>query len=73
MYLLVILLPLLGSIIVGFSGRFLGRFGGAFVSTFMLFLTWLVALFIFFEVCWYKNVVSIKFYKWLLIDIYSII
>lgn len=72
MYLLIILLPLLSSLILSFSGRYLGREGGSFISVFLLVCSWLCALFIFVEVCFFKNVTSIKLYQWLLLDIYSV-
>lgn len=72
MYYLILILPLVGSIIVGLSGRWIGRTGSAFLSSFLLILTWCLALFIFVEVCRHANVVSIKLYTWLLIDVYQI-
>lgn len=72
MYILVILLPLLSSILIGLSGRWLGREGSAFISIFFICLTWILALFIFYEVCLYKQTTSIKLYQWFIIDIYNI-
>jgi NADH:ubiquinone oxidoreductase subunit 5 (subunit L)/multisubunit Na+/H+ antiporter MnhA subunit len=39
MYILILLLPLLGSIFAGLFGRFFGRDGSAFLSTLSLFLS----------------------------------
>lgn len=72
MYFLVILLPLLSSLIIGFGGFYIGRKNAAFFSVSLLFLAWVCALFIFWEVCIYQNIVSIKLYQWLLLDIYNI-
>ena len=68
MYILVIIIPLIGFIL---SGVF-GRYGSAFLSTFCLFIVWLLSLFILNEVCLCQSVVSIKLYNWILLDIYKI-
>jgi len=39
MYILIVLLPLIGSCVVGLGGRWIGRLGAAYLSTFILFLT----------------------------------
>jgi hypothetical protein len=39
MYILIIILPFLGFILSGLFGKFFGRLGSAFISTFNLFLT----------------------------------
>lgn len=72
MYLLILLLPLLSSVILSLSGRYIGREGAAFISVFLLICSWICALFIFIEVCLFRNITSIKIYQWLLLDIYSI-
>lgn len=72
MYILVIILPLLGFILSGVFGWFFGRYGSAFLSTFCLFLVWLLSLFIFYEICLSQSVVSLKLYNWILLDIYKI-
>jgi NADH:ubiquinone oxidoreductase subunit 5 (subunit L)/multisubunit Na+/H+ antiporter MnhA subunit len=50
MYILVVLLPLIGSILSGLCGRYFGREGSAFISTAVMIVTWLIGLFIFVEV-----------------------
>jgi len=72
MYILILFLPLLSSILSGFFGFYFSRQGSAFISTFCLILTWLLALFIFYEVCLCHSIVSIHIYNWILIQLYTI-
>lgn len=72
MYLLVIILPLLSSIVLGLWGRFIGRQGSSVLSVSLLIFTWVIALVIFWEVCLYQQITSLKLYSWLVLDIYSI-
>ena len=64
MYLLVIFFPLLGALITGVFGRFLGRFGSIIVTTSCLFLSFITALFIFYEVGLSNSICIIKLEKW---------
>jgi NADH:ubiquinone oxidoreductase subunit 5 (subunit L)/multisubunit Na+/H+ antiporter MnhA subunit len=50
MYFLEIFLPLFASFVVGFFGRFLGNRGVVIFNLFVIFLSFLISLFIFFEV-----------------------
>nr|YP_011003675.1 NADH dehydrogenase subunit 5 [Gracilaria eucheumatoides]WPS66077.1 NADH dehydrogenase subunit 5 [Gracilaria eucheumatoides] len=50
MYLLILWLPLLGSIFTGFLGRFLGHKGAGIISVICVFLSLLLSLLAFFEV-----------------------
>nr|UAT97977.1 NADH dehydrogenase subunit 5 [Ahnfeltia plicata] len=50
MYLLILALPLLGSLITGFGGRWLGRYGAAILSTTCVLLSTFLAILIFYEV-----------------------
>lgn len=72
MYILVLILPLLSSLLLSLGGRFIGREGSAVLSVCLLVCTWAVAIFIFFEVCLYQQITSIKLYSWLVLDIYSV-
>lgn len=65
MYLLIILLPLLGSISAGLFGRKLGPNGSAIISTVCLTLTFLCSLFAFYEVALLGCCVYIKFATWI--------
>tara|TARA_B110000046_G_scaffold123355_1_gene129874 strand:- start:786 stop:974 length:189 start_codon:yes stop_codon:yes gene_type:complete len=49
MYLLAIFIPLFGSLIAGFGGRYLGKYSG-YIATFCLFISCLLSYFIFYEV-----------------------
>lgn len=64
MYLLVIFFPLLGSLITGLFGRFLGRQGSIILTTGCLFLSFLTSLFIFYEVGLSNSICIIKLEKW---------
>jgi len=72
MYIFVIIFPLIGFILAGGFGKYFGRDGSAFLSTLGLFLTLLCSLGCFYEVVLHQNVVSIKLYTWVLLDIYQI-
>jgi len=64
MYLLVIFFPLLGSLITGLFGRFIGRTGSIILTTSCLFFSFLTALFIFYEVGLSNSICIIKLEKW---------
>lgn len=72
MYILILILPLLGSILAGLYGHFFGREGSAFLSTTSLFLSWLLGLFIFYEVGLCHSIVDVQLYQWFILDIYMI-
>lgn len=72
MYLLILIFPLLGSVLAGLIGRYFGRLGSAYLTTFGLLLTFVIGLFLFYEVCICKSVVSLKLFNWIILDIYSI-
>lgn len=50
MYLLIVLLPLIGSLMAGFLGRFLGRYGTSILTTVCVFLSFFLSSIAFFEV-----------------------
>lgn len=50
MYIALILFPLLGAFMSGFFGFFLGRFGSSIISTVLVFFSFLISCFIFYEV-----------------------
>ena len=50
MYLLLILLTIIGSCFAGLFGKHLGSKGSAFLTTFCLFLSFLLSIFLFYEV-----------------------
>ena len=64
MYLLLILLPLLGSVLAGLFGRFLGRRGSVLITVTFLLLTFLCSLVAFYEVALCGTVCSVKIADW---------
>ena len=50
MYLLILLLPLLGSLLTGFLGRFLGRYGSEVLSTLCVFISLVLSILAFYEI-----------------------
>ena len=65
MYLLIIILPLLGSISAGLFGRNLGAKGSSFLTTIVLMLTFFCSLFAFYEVALTGCCVYIKLVTWI--------
>lgn len=65
MYLLVLFFPLLGFLLVSLLGRFFSAKGSCFIAIFCLFLSFLSALFIFYEVCLCNSVCLIKIADWI--------
>lgn len=55
MYLLILTLPLLGSLITGFLGRYLGRYGAGIFSTTCVVGSMLLSFFAFYEVGFLKS------------------
>lgn len=72
MYLYILLLPLLNFLIISFLGNFIGRSGSCFISVFGLLMSFILSLFIFFEVSINQIPTTIKLYNWVCIDLYSI-
>nr|YP_009402820.1 NADH dehydrogenase subunit 5 [Compsopogon caeruleus]ARX96180.1 NADH dehydrogenase subunit 5 [Compsopogon caeruleus] len=68
MYLLIILLPLLNSIIVGFFGRYLGKEGSSYISCLILFLTSILAWVAFIEIGLYGSDCYIEITPWIVCD-----
>lgn len=60
MYLLLIFLPLIGSLCAGLFGRKLGPFGASFITVSCLLSAFFVALFVFYEVALLNCCVYIK-------------
>lgn len=65
MYLLVVFLSLIGSIIAGLFGRYIGFYGSAMLTTSCLFLSLLISLFIFYEVALVGCFVYLKLTTWI--------
>jgi NADH-ubiquinone oxidoreductase chain 5 len=65
MYLLVIFLSFIGSCLAGLFGRHLGSWGSVIITTGCLFLSFLVSLFVFFEVSFAGCFVYVKLVSWI--------
>lgn len=65
MYLLLVFLSIIGSCLAGLFGRHLGSSGSAFVTTSCLFLSFLISLFVFYEVALVGCCVYIKLTTWI--------
>lgn len=65
MYLLIVFLSLTGSCIAGLFGRHLGFYGSAMLTTSCLFVSFLISLFVFYEVALVGCFVYIKLTTWI--------
>lgn len=65
MYLVIIILPLLGSIVSGFFGRKVGVSGAQFITCFSVIVTTILAVIAFFEVGFNNIPVSIELFRWI--------
>jgi NADH-ubiquinone oxidoreductase chain 5 len=63
MYLLIIILPLLGSILSGFFGRKIGVSGSQIITTTLIVITTLLAIIAYIEVGLNNIPVSIKLFR----------
>lgn len=71
MYLLIILLPFLGSIFAGGFGRFLGFRGAALITTSCVFLSFLCSLLAFYEVALSASPVYILYADWFCSELFD--
>ena len=60
MYLLILILPLIGSIMIGLFGRFLGRYGASILSVLSVVMSFSFSLLAFYEVSFLKMVCYIN-------------
>lgn len=65
MYLVIILLPLLGSIISGFFGRKVGIKGGQLITSSFIIITTILAILAFFEVGYNNIPIEINLMRWI--------
>lgn len=68
MYLLLILIPFINFIIIGFFGRFLGKKGTIFLTLFLFFFSWILSFILFFEVCLAHSTCHFKLWEWIIIE-----
>jgi proton-translocating NADH-quinone oxidoreductase chain L len=64
MYLILIILPLLGSVFAGLFGRFVGRKGSVVITVTFLIMCFALSCFAFYEVALCGSVCSIKIMEW---------
>jgi len=64
MYLIIIFLPLLGSLITGFFGRLLGYYGASLLATFCVFLSMCFSYFAFYEIALLNTKIFINLNTW---------
>ena len=69
MYLLILWLPLVSAILAGGLGRMIGSKGVGITTVTSLVITWLMAIWIFYEVVYNKSVVYIQLWSWVLVDL----
>ena len=72
MYLLLIFLSIIGSCFAGFFGRYLGSHGSAIITTSCLFLSFLISLFVFYEVALIGCFVYIKLTIWVSSEVLNV-
>ena len=72
MYLLILTLPLLGSLLTGFLGRFLGRYGAGIFSTTCVLGSMLLSFSAFYEVGLLKTVCYITLCNWITSGIFQV-
>ena len=72
MYLFIVFLPLLSFVLVVFFGNLLGRKGSVFITTGLLFCSFLISLLIFNEVVLSHSIILIDLFKWIEINSLSI-
>jgi len=72
MYLLIIILPLLGTLSAGFFGSLIGPKGSSFLTTFCIFITFLLSCFSFYEVGLAGSPCYITLFSWIDIDLLNL-
>ena len=72
MYLNILFLPLISSITSGMFGRKIGPLGASIIPVICLGLTFLISLFIFYEVSLMKCVTYIKLTKWIDSEMFNV-
>jgi proton-translocating NADH-quinone oxidoreductase chain L len=71
MYLLIVLLPLLGSLITGLFGRFLGYKGASLITTGCILISAFLSTIVFYEVALCSCIVSIKLESWFCCEMFD--
>ena len=69
MFISVVILPVLSAIIVGFFGRYFGRYGAIFIANFFVIVTCVISWVLFYEVIISETTVYICLWDWLNIGV----
>ena len=72
MYLLVIIFPLIGTILAGLFGRYLGGRGAGYITIVCIICSFLLSCFAFYEVALNKAITLIQIQPWINTEIYTL-
>ena len=72
MYLLIIFLPLLGSLIAGLFGRFIGVSGAVRITTLCIIVSAFISYFCFYEVAFFNSPCYITLLTWIDSEMFSL-
>lgn len=72
MYTLIVIFPLIGTILAGFFGRFLGGRGAGYITILCLALTFFASCFAFYEVALNKTVTLVQIQPWISTEVYTL-
>jgi len=72
MYLLILFFPFMSTLLTGLFGRFIGRSGSLIIATSCLFFSFMIALFIFYEICLSNSICNIKLFSWFDIGVLNV-
>ncbi len=72
MYLLTLCLPLWGSLISGFAGRWIGTYGSSFLTTFFIFCNFIISVLIFFEISVCYSLIHVTVLPWIYSDLVQV-
>lgn len=71
MYLLILMFPLVGSILTGFFGRFIGYRGAVIITTFSVFFSALLSSFAFYEVALCGSICHLRLTPWFFSEMFD--
>lgn len=72
MFALILFLPLLGFFYASLAGRYFGRTLLGFLSPFIIFVSFLLSVYCFYEVVLLESTININLYSWVVFDIVDI-
>lgn len=72
MSLLILTLPLLGSLSSGLLGYKIGKQGSIIITTILLFITMILGIILFINICYTQSIYHIKLFTWLNFDSFDI-